>query len=203
MTEESLNEADVLPNPFDQFSGWYAQALSANLYQPDAMTLATATLDGHPSARMVLLKQFDDRGFVFYTGYDSRKGGELSVNPWAALVLYWPELHRQIRIEGTVERVTAEESDAYFASRPRGSQIAARASDQSRVLDSRQTLERRVEVLSRQYQDDEVPRPEDWGGYRVKPEAIEFWQGRRDRLHDRLRFCRTGDGSWRMERLFP
>jgi pyridoxamine 5'-phosphate oxidase len=152
---------------------------------------------------MVLLKGVDEHGFVFYTNYESHKGRELAANPRAALVFYWPELHRQVRVEGTVERVTPEESDAYFATRPRGSRIAARASDQSRVLESREALERRVEEETRAHNGGEVSRPEVWGGFRVNPNSIEFWQGRRDRLHDRLRYRRNAHGGWELERLFP
>jgi pyridoxamine 5'-phosphate oxidase len=209
MMAQALNESDVRPNPFEQFAVWYDEAQRANLPEPDAMTLATAMSDGRPSARMVLLKGFDERGFVFYTNYESGKGRVLEENPRAALILFWAELHRQIRIEGTVVHVSDEESDAYFRSRPKGSRIAALASDQSSVLESREALDARVAALTRQYGpgdgvgDDDVPRPAYWGGYRVVPETIEFWQGRRDRLHDRLLFTRRGTGEWSMTRLSP
>lgn len=209
MKEQSLNERDMRPGPFEQFALWYDEAQRANLPEPDAMTLATATRHGRPSARMVLLKGFDHRGFVFYTNYESDKGRVLEENPQAALVLFWAELHRQIRIEGTVEHVSAGESDAYFRSRPKGSRIAALASHQSRVLENRDVLDARVAELTRQYGpgdgvgDDAVPRPPYWGGYRVAPEVIEFWQGRRDRLHDRVQFTRRSDGQWKRARLSP
>jgi pyridoxamine 5'-phosphate oxidase len=209
MPAQALNESNVRPNPFEQFADWYDEAQQANLPEPDAMTLATATSDGSPSARMVLLKGFDERGFVFYTSYKSAKGRVLEENPRAALILFWAELHRQIRIEGRVVRVGDEESDAYFRSRPKGSRIAALASNQSTVLESREELDARVAELTRQYGegdgvgDDDVPRPAYWGGYRVVPETIEFWQGRRDRLHDRLLFTRGSTGEWTISRLSP
>jgi pyridoxamine 5'-phosphate oxidase len=209
MTEQTLNEGDVRSDPFEQFAQWYDDAQRANLPEPDAMTLATSTSDGRPSARMVLLKGFDQRGFVFYTNYQSGKGRVLAENPRAALILFWAELHRQIRVEGTVVRVSDEESDAYFRSRPKGSRIAALASHQSSVLESRDALDERVAELTRRYGpgdgvgDDVVPRPPYWGGYRVVPDTIEFWQGRRDRLHDRLLFTRQRDGTWSIVRLAP
>lgn len=167
------------------------------------MTLATATPDGKPSARMVLLRGVDDRGFVFFTNYDSRKGNELAVNPWAALVMFWVELGRQIRIEGRVEQVTPPESDAYFQGRPRGSRISACASFQSQVIPNRDVLEQRVQELTAEFEGREVPRPPNWGGYRVLPEAMEFWQNRANRLHDRLRYLRSEAGGWTVERLSP
>ncbi|HEY8684664.1 MAG TPA: pyridoxamine 5'-phosphate oxidase [Chloroflexota bacterium] len=209
MTEQSLNEGQVRSNPIEQFALWYEEAQQAHLPEPDAMTLATATRDGRPSARMVLLKGFDERGFVFYTNYQSGKGRVIEANPRAALILFWAELHRQIRIEGTVAHVSDAESDAYFRSRPKGSRIAALASNQSEVLENRDQLDARVAELTQKYGagdgvgDDDVPRPAHWGGYRVVPETIEFWQGRRDRLHDRLLFTRRSDGAWSMTRLFP
>jgi pyridoxamine 5'-phosphate oxidase len=209
MTEQSLTEDQVRSNPFEQFALWYDEAQQAHLPEPDAMTLATATRDGRPSARMVLLKGFDERGFVFYTNYRSSKGRELEENPQAALIVFWAELHRQIRIEGTVAHVTDAESDAYFRSRPKGSRIAAVASNQSGVLENRDELDARVADLTLQYGpgdgvgDDDVPRPAHWGGYRVIPQSIEFWQGRRDRLHDRLLFSRSTTGQWTIARLFP
>ncbi len=198
----ALRENDADMDPFVQFDRWFRAALEAQLPEPNAMTLATATPDGHPSARMVLLKGYDKRGFVFYTNYESRKGGELASNPRAALILFWPQLHRQIRIEGRVERVTEAESDAYFGSRARSSQIAARASRQGQVLARRAELDRRVEQLVAAYPEGDVPRPPYWGGFRVRPEVFEFWQGRPSRLHDRLVYRPAGD-EWRIDRLSP
>ncbi len=198
-----LSEAEAAEEPFAQFEQWFAEIVAVSQLEPTAMTLATATADGHPAARMVLLKGFDARGFVFYTNYDSRKGGELAANPWAALIFYWPELERQVRIEGAVAPVPAEESDAYFASRPLGSRLGAWASAQSRVIPDRAVLEARLAELEAQYAEGAVPRPPFWGGFRVSPTTIEFWQGRLNRLHDRLRYTRQLDDSWRRERLSP
>ena len=202
-TMGDLLESAMDADPIRQFEAWFRQAEAANLPEPNAMTLATATPDGQPSARVVLLKAFDDRGFTFFTNYESRKGRELSANPRAALLFYWPILQRQVRIEGTVERVSEAESDAYFHSRPLGSRLGACASPQSEVIASRDELEQRVRELSERYAAGDVPRPPHWGGYRVRPEVIEFWQGRPDRLHDRLRYRRDSSGRWRLERLSP
>jgi pyridoxamine 5'-phosphate oxidase len=200
---QGLSETDLDTNPIRQFARWMDDAIQANLIEPNAMTLATSTPDGRPSARMVLLKGFDDRGFVFYTNYESRKGGELNDNPQAALVFFWVELERQVRIEGRVELATTEESDRYFASRPQGSQLGAIVSNQSQVIPGRGVLEQRLRELEAEYAEKEVPRPAHWGGFRVVPSAIEFWQGRANRLHDRLRFRRDGTGPWIVERLSP
>ena len=197
-----LSEAEVNPDPISQFRAWFEDALAAGLHEPNAMTLATSTPDGKPSARVVLLKGFDERGFVFYTNYDGRKAAELEHNPRAALVFYWGELERQVRIEGRVVRVSEDESDAYFESRPRGSRLGAWASEQSRTIDGRERLEARLRELEREYEGRNVPRPTFWGGYRVEPEAIEFWQGRENRLHDRIVFRQT-EGGWEIERLQP
>jgi pyridoxamine 5'-phosphate oxidase len=198
-----LSEADLDADPFGQFRAWFDQALAAGLPEANAMTLATATPDGRPSARTVLIKGVDARGFVFYTNYESRKGRELAANPYAALVFYWAELERQIRIEGRVEQVAPADSEAYFQSRPLGSRLSAAASRQSEVIAGRDQLERRVAELAAEGAGGEVPRPSHWGGYRVVPSAIEFWQGRPNRLHDRLRYRLAQDGAWVIERLSP
>jgi pyridoxamine 5'-phosphate oxidase len=188
--------------PVETFRGWLADAAASGLAEPTAMTLATAGADGAPAARMVLLKGVDDRGFAFFTNYDSDKARELTANPRAALVFHWQALGRQVRVTGRVERVAPDESDAYFASRPPASRLSAWASPQSRVITGRDVLERKVEELARRWPGDDVPRPPFWGGYRVVPDTIEFWTHRDDRLHDRERFTREGDG-WRAERLAP
>ena len=202
-TQRGLREEDLAADPFAQFGVWFGEVAQADVREPNAMTLATATPDGRPSARMALLKEVDTRGFVFYTNYESRKGSELNANPRAALVFFWVQLERQVRVEGRVERVSAEESDAYFSSRPEGSQLGAWASLQSVILPGRGPLEARYEELHAQYEGQEIPRPPFWGGYRVVPETVEFWQGRVNRLHDRLRYRRQADGSWVIERLSP
>ncbi len=198
-----LSEADMDADPIRQFEAWFQHAVAANLPEPNAMTLATATPDGQPSARTVLLKAYGASGFTFFTNYESRKGRELTNNPRAALLFFWPQLQRQVRVEGTVERVSEAESDAYFASRPVGSRLGALASRQSEVIPGREGLEARVRELAARYADGEVPRPPFWGGFRVRPLTIEFWQGRPDRLHDRLRYVLQETSQWRLERLSP
>ncbi|HYX26897.1 MAG TPA: pyridoxamine 5'-phosphate oxidase [Thermoanaerobaculia bacterium] len=198
-----LSEEDLAADPIAQFRVWLDQAREAHPDDFTAMVLATADPDGRPAARVVLLKGVDERGFVFYTHYESAKGRELAANPRAALVFYWSALERQVRIEGPVERTTREESEAYFASRPRGSRLGAWASPQSRPLASREELDRRAEEVAERFADGDVPRPEDWGGFRVLPEIVELWQGRPSRLHDRLRYVRLPAGGWRIERLAP
>jgi pyridoxamine 5'-phosphate oxidase len=198
-----LDEADVDPDPYKQFDEWLRRALDEQPGEPNAMTLATSTRDGGPSARMVLLRGFDERGFVFYTNYESRKGRELDENPRAALVFYWGVLQRQVCITGRVTRTSEQESTSYFERRPVGHRLSAWASQQSRIISARAELEERMRALERQYGQSHVPRPPYWGGFRVVPDSIEFWQGRPDRLHDRLRYTSDDDGRWTIERLSP
>jgi len=197
-----LHEADVAKNPIDQFESWFKAAVDAQLYEPNVMTLATADRFGKPSARIVLLKGFDQNGFTFFTNYDSVKGKEMKENPQASLVFFWAELERQVRIDGVVSKVDPEVSTAYFHTRPKGSQIGAMASPQSKVIENREFLEQKVEQLSHDYADAMVPRPEHWGGYLIEPLYMEFWQGRPSRLHDRICY-ELQDGVWVIKRLAP
>jgi pyridoxamine 5'-phosphate oxidase len=199
---EGLDEKTIDRDPIKQFQTWLDDAFAAKLPLPEAMTLATATPDGKPSARMVLLKQVDQAGFVFYTNYNSPKARQLDANPYAALVFYWAQLDRQVRVEGSITKTSAEESRTYFSTRPRESQIGAWASDQSEAIASREVLEERAVGLEKQYCDREIDCPEHWGGYRLKPERIEFWKSRIGRLHDRILYERDGDG-WIISRLAP
>jgi pyridoxamine 5'-phosphate oxidase len=198
-----LREEDVDPDPLRQFATWYADAAQAGLREPGAVAVATSTAEGIPSVRMVLLKGYDERGFVFYTNYNSRKGRELEENPRAALLFYWDPLGRQVRVEGHAERTSAQESASYARSRPRGSQLSALASPQSQVVASRRALERSVTDLAELYADAEVPVPDAWGGFRLLPSRFEFWQHREDRLHDRLLYTLGADLGWRLQRLGP
>ncbi len=198
----SLSEGELDPDPIRQFHRWFEEATLSEIPEPNAMVLATASPDARPSARIVLLRGYDERGFVFFTNYESRKGRELDANPHAALAFHWHDLERQVRVEGPVVRISVEESDAYFQSRPAGSRLGAWASRQSEVIADRQILEARIRALELQYADGRIPRPEHWGGYRVVPTVIEFWQGRPSRLHDRLRYTRS-EGGWLIERLAP
>jgi pyridoxamine 5'-phosphate oxidase len=199
---EGLDEAAAGDDPLALLGRWLNSAIDAGLYEPNAMALATATPDGRPSVRIVLLKGLDDRGLTFFTGYESRKGAEIEANPRAAAVMLWHPLQRQVRVEGGVSRIDEAESDAYFQSRPRGSQVGAVASPQSRVISSREALDRRFAEVEQVFAGDDVQRPPIWGGYRIALELVEFWQGRHDRLHDRLRYVRKGD-AWRRDRLAP
>lgn len=201
---QPLTEEVVSKDPVEQFTLWFEQAASAGIKEPNAMTLATVTSAGTPAARVVLLKGVEQEGFVFYTNYESDKGEQLAANPAAALVFWWEPLYRQVRIEGTVEKVDEAVSTAYFQSRPRGSQVGAWASPQSRIIDNRDLLTAEVELLETKYQGQEIlPRPPHWGGYLLTPSIIEFWQGQPNRLHDRLRYKRLAEGGWQLERLAP
>jgi pyridoxamine 5'-phosphate oxidase len=197
-----LDESDVADDPMDQFTRWFEEALKAEVNEPNAMSVATVGADGRPTSRIVLVKQFDARGFTWYTNYDSQKGKQLASKPFAALLFFWSELERQVRIEGRVERTSAEESDKYFNSRPLKSRLSAIASEQSEPIANRAALEEHYEQVARQY-GEAPPRPQHWGGFRLVPERIEFWQGRRSRFHDRIVYTRQEDGSWTRQRLQP
>jgi pyridoxamine 5'-phosphate oxidase len=198
-----LREEDVDPDPLLQFASWFRGAAQSGVGAPEAVALATASSAGVPSVRMVLMKHYDELGFVFYSNYESRKGEDLETNPQAALLFYWEPLGRQVRIEGGARRLSREESAAYVRSRPRGSQLSALASPQSREIESRHQLEQQVAELATRHEGADLPLPEVWGGYRVVPDRIEFWQHREDRLHDRLRYTRGADGGWTVQRLAP
>lgn len=200
--DRALDEHDLDPDPLVQFQRWFDEAVAMDVPQPDAVCVASLAADGTPDARMVLLKAVDERGFVFYTNYESEKGRQLSARPVAALVWHWSRVRRQVRVTGTAARIAAEESDAYFFRRDRGSQLSAWASRQSEVLSDRAALDARMAAMEERFSGQEVPRPPWWGGIRVAPTAIEFWQGRANRLHDRLRYVAKADG-WRIERLAP
>ena len=199
----ALDETTVDRDPIKLFRRWFDDAIASGSHLPESMTLATATAEGKPAARVVLLKQVDEAGFVFYTNYRSAKAKELDENPQAALVFYWVGLDRQVRVEGKVERVSSAESEEYFKTRPRESQLGALASPQSEVIEGREVLEEHLRALAEEYRDREVPRPAHWGGYRLKPERIEFWENRPGRLHDRLVYDLQADGSWTIKRLAP
>lgn len=202
-TKGGLRRADLDPNPLVQFQKWFEQALNAQLIEPSAMTLATADRNGRPSARIVLLKALDERGFIFFTNYESRKGRELAENSNAALVFYWAELERQVCIAGDVTKVSRAESEKYFAMRPRGSQLGACVSKQSSIVADRAFLETRLQELEKHFANRDVETPVNWGGYLLAPTRIEFWQGRPNRLHDRFQYSKELDGSWRIDRLSP
>ncbi len=198
-----LKESDIDSDPIKQFGIWYEEALRADLIHPNAFTLTTSTREGKPSARVVLLKDYDEGGFVFYSNSESKKGSDLTDNPFAAFCFWWGKLERQIRIEGRIEKVSVDEADTYFASRPRGSQIGAWVSNQSSVIPDRKLLDERVCEFESKFQDKDIPRPAYWNGYRLVPNLIEFWQGRDNRLHDRLRYSLQEKGEWLIERLAP
>lgn len=202
-TLQTLNETEVYSNPFNQFTKWWNEAVESDIDEVNAMSLATASPDGIPSARIVLLKGYDENGFVFYTNYESYKAQQMAENPRACLLFFWKELERQIRITGIIEKVSAAESDDYFSSRPEGSKIGAWSSPQSHVIENREWLETKVEAIAKQFNGKQIERPANWGGYRVKPVEMEFWQGRSSRLHDRIQYVMEENGNWCIQRLAP
>jgi pyridoxamine 5'-phosphate oxidase len=202
-SHKTLLESEVAAHPIEQFNIWWQDALEAKIMEVNAMTLATASSDGMPSARTVLLKGFSEKGFVFFTNYNSFKGQQLAENPKACLVFFWKELERQVRVTGIVGKTSVEENDAYFQTRPRASQVAALASPQSQIIESREWLDDRYENISKQWGENQVARPSHWGGYIVRPVIVEFWQGRPGRLHDRIQYTVADDGAWKIERLAP
>lgn len=202
-SSESLSEKDVAKDPVKQFGRWFKEAMDANIMEPNAMTLATTSIDRKPSARIVLMKGYEERGFLFYSNYLSAKGKEMAKNPVVALVFFWPELARQVRIEGTVEKLTKEESEKYFKTRPKASQIGAVVSPQSQVVEGRDLLEKSWKENETRYENRDIPKPAYWGGYVVKPQVVEFWQGRESRLHDRIVYKKADKQSWKIVRLAP
>ncbi|MGN8071993.1 pyridoxamine 5'-phosphate oxidase [Mucilaginibacter sp. SG564] len=202
-TAATLSENDTKGDPINQFEQWFNEALAAKLHEPNAMTLATATTNGKPSARILLLKGFNQHGFIFYTNYLSRKGKEITKNPQGAITFFWGELERQVRIEGTIEKLSKEDSERYFHSRPKGSQIGAVASPQSQEIEGREGLEKKWSELEAEYEGKEVPKPSFWGGYILNPQLVEFWQGRSSRLHDRILYKKVDKKSWKKVRLAP
>ncbi len=199
---EKLNEKEVLPSPIDQFKLWFGEAAASKIYQPNMAFLATADSKGIPSGRIILLKEFSEKGFTFFSNYESKKGKQLSENPYAVIVLYWPELERQVRIEGKAEKLSPEESDNYFETRPVGNMLGAWASPQSKIITDRDWLEAEHNKFREQFKHGKIPRPGNWGGYALKPTAIEFWQGRENRLHDRIEYF-LDNNSWKIRRLAP